>query len=57
MNVTYCECVFVALGIKHAMGMRRIFICVLPGSKNFSTLSHKRHDFRKKKLLNINCVF
>ena len=23
----------------------------------FSTLSHKCHDFRKKKLLNIKCVF
>jgi hypothetical protein len=22
----------------------------------FSTLTHKRHDFRKKKLLNIKCV-
>jgi hypothetical protein len=24
---------------------------------HFSTLSHKRHDFLKKKLLNIKCVF
>ena len=24
---------------------------------HFSTLSHKRHDFRKRKLLNIKCVF
>ena len=30
-----------------------------PAVHNFSTLSHKRHDFRKKKknLLNTKCVF
>jgi len=37
---------FVALGIKHAMRMRHI----VPGLYYFSTLSHERHDFRKKKL-------
>jgi hypothetical protein len=30
---------------------------VCPAVQYFSTLSHKRHDFRKKKLLNINFVF
>ena len=31
--------------------MRHIFICGLPRGTNFSTLSHKEHDFRKKKVI------
>jgi hypothetical protein len=38
-----------ALGIEHAKRMSHIIICGLPGSPLFSTLSHKLHDFRKKK--------
>ena len=30
------------------MRMRHIVICGLPGFKYFSTLSHKRYDFRRK---------
>jgi len=46
---TYSACVFVALVIQHAMRMRRTVICGLSGCTTFSTLSHKRHDFRRKK--------
>ena len=49
-------CARVALLIQHAT-RRRIAICGLSGSTIFSTLSHKRHDFRKKMLLNVKCVF
>jgi len=39
--------VFLALGIQQAMRMHHIVICGLSGSQYLSTLSHKRHDFRK----------
>ena len=48
-------CVFAALVIHHALRMRHIAICGL--SDYFSTLSHKWHDLKKKKLLNIKCAF
>ena len=34
MGITYSECFYVALGIQHAMRLRRIVICVLPGTTN-----------------------
>jgi len=54
MSITQSVCVFVALSIQNTMHMSHIVICGLHPS---STLSHKRHDFREKKLLNIKCVF
>ena len=57
-RITYCECVFVAVSIQHAMRILHIVICGQYGYtvRYFSTLSHKRHDFRKI-LLNIRYVF
>jgi hypothetical protein len=57
MRITYSEGVLVALGIHRAMRMRHGVICSLPGSTLFFTSSHKRHDFRKKKILNIKMCF
>jgi hypothetical protein len=49
--------VFVALVNQHAMRMRYTVICALSGYTIFSTLTHKGHYFRGKKLLNTKmCV-
>jgi hypothetical protein len=59
MSVTYYEHVFVVLGIQHAMRMRLVLICGLPGSKIFVHIISQRERFskKKKKLLDIKCVF
>jgi len=58
--------VFIALTIQHAMRMRLIvahapyctIICELSGLQYFSSLCHKRHDFRRKtNFLDTKCVF
>jgi hypothetical protein len=48
VSITYSECGSLALGIRHAMRMRRIMMSSVacPATQNLSTLSHKRHDFR-----------
>ena len=53
------ECVFVALGIQHAMHMRRIFICGLPGSKIHLHIILQTPQFSKKKKVfeHKMCVF
>jgi hypothetical protein len=37
------------LSTQHAMRIRHIVICGLPGSTIFLHISHKRHDFSKKR--------
>jgi hypothetical protein len=58
MSIRYSERVFVALVILHAKRMRRIISLSVAclAVPYFSILSHKRNDFRLKKLLNIKCV-
>jgi len=49
INNSYSECASVALVIHHAKRMRRIVFCDLSGYTTFfPTLSHNRHDSRKK---------
>jgi len=47
--VTYPECVFVALGIQHAMRMRHIIICGLASSTTFFYIISWTAQFSKKK--------
>ena len=62
VSITYCVCIFVcvcvALVIRHAKRMRRIILLSVSclAVPHFYTLSHKRHDFRGKKLLNVKCI-
>jgi hypothetical protein len=51
--------VSVALVIQHAKRMRHIILSSVacPAVLYFSTLSHERHDFEKKKLFETKCVF
>jgi hypothetical protein len=53
MSITYCECVFVALGIQHAAILSAVTCTAL---QYFFTLSHKPHGFRKKKNEHKFCV-
>ena len=51
-SIQYSECVSVALVNQHAMRMRRIPSCVTSLAVSYyPTLSHKRYDLRKKKML------
>jgi len=49
-NITYCECVSVALAIQHAKRMRHFVISSVTcqAVQYFSTLSHNLYDFSEK---------
>jgi hypothetical protein len=53
MTITYSECVFVAFGVQQAKSISRILLpsVACPALPHFSTLSHWRNDFRKKKFI------
>jgi len=49
ISIAYSECVFVTLGTQHAIRVRSIIMSSVasPAVIYFSTLPHKRHDFRE----------
>jgi len=58
MSITQLVCAFVILVIQQTMRMHlTLSFEAYPAVQHFSTLFHKRHDFRKNKLLNTKCVF
>jgi hypothetical protein len=51
IGITFSECLFVVLGVQHAIPLCHVKLSpmVCPAVTYFS-ISHKRHDFLKKKL-------
>ena len=57
VSITYYECVFVALGIEHAMRMCHIVICGLRGSTVFFHIISQTARFKKKSVIGLKmCV-
>jgi len=56
INITYSVCVTAAFVIQPAKLMLQVLLSSVAslGLQQFSTLSHKRHDFRKKKVIEQN---
>jgi hypothetical protein len=55
-KITYSECASVALGIQPECACIIFSSTACPALQCFPTLSHKRHNFRKKKYCTWNCV-
>jgi len=51
INITYSEYDFVALGIQHECTCAVLLTVSCPDLRYVSTLSHKRHDFLKNKII------
>jgi hypothetical protein len=56
ISIAYSECVFVALGIQHAMPCAIVPSVTCPALQHFYTLYHKRHHFRKTVIQHKMCV-
>ena len=58
ISIVYSECVFLDLGIQHAMRTRHIVICDLPGSTIFlNIISLTARFLGRGKLLKKQCLF